>query len=622
MKTCIFSVPSHALVSPRVSALSLAVFIALPSFAQTQLKETVVTANRSEQLLTEALPHATVIGRDVIERSQAVDLPSLLSSEAGFQFTQNGGRGTTANLFLRGSASLQVLVLIDGVPLTKQDTAGTLSLEHIMLDQVERVEVVRGNVSAIYGSGAIGGVIQVFTRQGQGSPKGFAQLEVGSYGSVRASAGLSGQAGDTRFSLGVGRHKTDGFSVMDVKQYPNENPNSHGYSNTNYNLGLSQDLAKGHTLGLRAQGSDGQTTFNGGGFGTSTDVYKGRSTPGTWSLYSRNQLANDWHSELTFSEGRESSVYDANLTTYPYNSEAVTRSRTLNWTNSVAVGSWLLTVGAENQRQMIDATDSTATQLNRARGVAAVFAGLAGSFGVHSMQLNARRDDAEGLAAKTTGYVGYGFQLTPEWKALASVSTAFNLPPLGYLYDLYSGNPALQPETARSTELGVQWAQAGQVVRTTAFKTQISNMLLYDFATYKFNNVADASNKGVEVSYSGKVARTDLRASLTLQDPVNETTGKRLPRRARTMASLGASVPLGPWTLGGDLRYTDARPDTPANPSLPSYTLVNLMGRYTLTPEVALTARIENLFDSQYQTAYGYNQSARAVYVGIVWTQK
>ena len=610
----------------RLAALPLAL-AACPAIAQTtpkpsQLKETVVTANRSEQLLTEALPHTTVISRDAIERSQAVDLPSLLAGEAGFQFTQNGGRGTAANLFLRGSASLQVLVLIDGVPLTKQDTTGTVSLEHLMLDQVERVEIVRGNVSAIYGSGAIGGVIQVFTRQGQGKPAGFAQLEAGSYGSVRAAAGVSGQVGDTRFSLGVGRHKTRGFSAMNVTQFPNENPDADGYRNTNYNLGVAHELAGGHTLGLRAQGSDGKFEFDGGGFGTPTDLFKGHNTLGTWSIYSHNQLTRDWRSELSYSQGRERSVFDATLTAFPFSSEAVTRSRTLNWTHSVAFGAWLLTAGAERQRQVIDATDSFATQLNRERGVTALFAGLSGTVGAHSMQFNARRDDADGLAAKSTGYAGYGFALTPAWKLIASVSTAFNLPPLGYLFDPFFGNPALQPETARSAELGLQWAQDGQVVRATAFRTRISNLLQFDFATSSFNNVTDASNKGLEVSYSGKLAGADLRGSLTVQDPLDRSTGQRLIRRARTMASFGASVPWGPWSLGGDLRTTGARPDTPANPSLPAYTVANLVARYRVTPELALTARLDNVFDRQYQTAYGFNQSGRAAYVGILWTQK
>ena len=581
-----------------------------------------VTANRSQQLLTEALPHTTVLGRDVIERSQAPDLPTLLASEAGFQFTQNGGPGTTSNLFLRGSASLNVLVLIDGVPQTRQDTTGTVSLEHIMLDQVERVEVVRGNVSAIYGSGAIGGVIQIFMRQGQGASKAFLQVEAGSYGSVRSVAGVGGQVGDTRFSVGLGQRRTDGFSSMNISQHPKENPDADGYSNTNYNLALSQQWAKGHTLGLRAQGSDGEFDFDGGGFGTVNDFYMGRNTADNWSLYSHNQISSNWRSELTLSHGHEKSIYDARQSAYPFDSEAVTHSRTLNWTNHLALGDWLLTAGAETQQQGIDTHDSSAGSLNRQRDVTALFAGVSGTLGQHSLQANLRSDNADGLDRQTTAYLGYGLALDTAWKLIASASTAFNLPPLGYLYDPYTGNPALKPETARSAEVGLQWAQAAQVVRATLFSTRVSDMLLYDFTTFSFNNISDATNKGLELSYSGKLASADVRASLTQQSPVNDATGAQLIRRAKTMASVAASLPWGAWTLGGDVRYTGERPDVPARPKLDAYTLVNLSARYTLTPEVTLTARIDNLFDSQYQTAYGYNQPGRSAYVGVVWKQK
>ena len=614
----------------RILILAASFFATAPVLAQTsskpiQLEETVVTANRSEQLLTDALPHTTVIGRDLIERSQALDLPTLLSSEAGFQFTQNGGRGTAATLFLRGSASLQVLVLIDGVPLTKQDSTGSVSLEHIMLDQVDHVEIVRGNVSAIYGSGAVGGVIQIFMRKGQGAPKAFAQFEVGSYGSTRASAGVSGQLGGTSYFVGVGHHKTSGFSAMNTTQYPNENPDADGYSNSNYNLSLFQTVAPGHTVGLRAEGSDGEFDTDGGGYGTLTDIYKGATKLGTWSLYSQNQMTHDWRTQVTFSQGREQSIYDARLTAFPYDSEALTRSRTLNWTNSVTLGTWLLTAGADLQRQYIDTIDSYATQLNHARDVSSLFAGLSGTLGAHSLQFNLRRDNADGLAGETTGYAGYGFQFLPAWKLIASVSSAFNLPPLGYLYDPFSGNPALKPETARSAELGLQWAQDKQVVRATLFKTRTDNLLLFDptFGTWgAFNNVSDASNKGLELSYSGKFASADLRASLTLQDPLNESTGERLIRRARSMASFGASLPVRQWTFGGDLRYTGERPDIASVPVLPAYTVVNLSTRYALSRELALTARIDNLLDREYQTAYGYNQPARSLYAGVVWAQK
>jgi len=484
------------------------------------------------------------------------------------------------------------------------------------------VEVVRGNVSAIYGSGAIGGVIQIFMRQGQGASKAFLQVEAGSYGSVRSVAGVGGQVGDTRFSVGLGQRRTDGFSSMNISQHPKENPDADGYSNTNYNLALSQQWAKGHTLGLRAQGSDGEFDFDGGGFGTVNDFYMGRNTADNWSLYSHNQISSNWRSELTLSHGHEKSIYDARQSAYPFDSEAVTHSRTLNWTNHLALGDWLLTAGAETQQQGIDTHDSSAGSLNRQRDVTALFAGVSGTLGQHSLQANLRSDNADGLDRQTTAYLGYGLALDTAWKLIASASTAFNLPPLGYLYDPYTGNPALKPETARSAEVGLQWAQAAQVVRATLFSTRVSDMLLYDFTTFSFNNISDATNKGLELSYSGKLASADVRASLTQQSPVNDATGAQLIRRAKSMASFGASLPWGAWTLGGDVRYTGERPDVPARPKLDAYTLVNLNARYSLTSEVTLTARIDNLFDSQYQTAYGYNQPGRSAYVGVVWKQK
>ena len=614
-------------VRKRPLALALALSATIPVQAQVsekpfQLQQTVVTANRSEQLLVDALPHTTVIGRDVIERSQALDLPALLAGEAGFQFTQNGGRGTAASLFLRGSASLQVLVLIDGVPLTKQDSTGSVSLEHIMLDQVERVEVVRGNVSAIYGSGAVGGVIQVFMRKGLGASKAFAGMEAGSYGSSRVWGGVSGESADTNYFVGVGSHRTAGFSAMNTQQYPNENPDSDGYRNSNFNLGLTHTLSPGHSIGLRTQGSDGEFDSDGGGFGTADALYKGATYLRTWMVYSHNQITRDWLSQISLSQGRERSVYDASVSAFPYDSQAVTRSRTLNWSNNLVVGNFLLTAGVESQRQAVDTSDSYATQLNRSRNLSSLFAGLSGAVGAHSMQFNLRRDNTEGIPGETTGYAGYGYQLQPQWKLIASLSTAFNLPPLGYLYDPFSGNPSLKPESARSAELGLQWTQGAQAMRATFFKTRTSNLMQYDFATWSFNNVTDASNRGLELSYSARLARTDVRASLTLQDPLDESTGARLIRRARSMASLAATVPLGRWTLGADLRYTSERPDIATVPSLPAYTVMNLNSRFALTQSLAWTARVDNLFDRQYQTAYGYNQPGRSFYAGLVWTQR
>ena len=146
--------------------------------------------------------------------------------------------------------------------------------------------------------------------------------------------------------------------------------------------------------------------------------------------------------------------------------------------------------------------------------------------------------------------------------------------------------------------------------------------MLYDVNTYRFDNVSQASNQGLEVSFNGKVSAADVRASLTVQDPVDDATGARLARRARQMASVGVSLPYGPWLLGAQVNYTGERPDTALNPMLPAYAVTNLTVRYTLSPELAVTVRIDNLFDRSYQTAWGYNQPGIGAYAGIVWTQK
>ena len=615
----------NGISSLRLSALALALLSAFSAHAQSEssgtLKEVVVTANRSEQLLTDAIPNTTVIGRDVIDRSQATDLASLLASEASIQFTQNGGRGSSASIYLRGAASLQVLVLVDGVSLTRQDTTGSVGVENIMLDQVDRVEIVRGNVSAIYGSGAIGGVIQIFTRAATGKPIAYASVEIGSLSSLRSSAGISGNFENTKYTLGVGQHKTDGFSAMSPKQYPLENPDADGFKNTNYNFGLSHEILKGQSFGLRAQGSDGEFDFDGSGFGTIQDVYKGRSTLNTWQVFSHNQINKAWGSKLTYSESRDRSVSDAlKAPTFAYYSDAITKNKTSNWTNTIAIDDWLITTGIENQNQSINTYDQASLTLNRSRDVMSIFGGLSGSLGAHSFQLNARNDKASSLDGNNTGYLGYGYQLNPSFKLLASTSTAFNLPPLGYLYDTANGgNPNLQPETARSSELGLQWANDGQVFRATSFTTNTSNRFEYD-SNGNFSNISNVVNKGVELSYSGNFNTAKVRASLTSQDPINQTTGKRLDRRPATMASVGFSIPVSEWNFGADIRYTGSRPDT--TNTLPAYSVLDLKARYSVTKEIDLTARIDNALDEDYQTIYGYNQPRRAGYVGLVWKQK
>jgi vitamin B12 transporter len=267
------------------------------------------------------------------------------------------------------------------------------------------------------------------------------------------------------------------------------------------------------------------------------------------------------------------------------------------------------------------ATDGV-SGLTRDRTAKAIYGGVVFRQAAHSLQLNLRRDDVQGLSAKDSVYLGYGLDLNAQWKLIASHATAFNMPPLGYLFDPYSGNPDLRPESAKTREVGVQWAQGPHRLRSTWFVTRTRDLLLYDMNTWQFSNISSAKNKGLETSYSGQLNTTDLRASLTLQDPVNEETGQRLVRRAKTLASVSVSQALGLLTMGVSVRYTGPRPDIEGVPGLRSNTLLDVTARYNLTRDWTLFGRVENATNSPYQTAYGYNQLPRTTTVGLSWKMK
>lgn len=602
-----------------VPVLSFASIYPAAALAQSAEAQLVVTASRTEQILTNVLPHTTVLGRDAIEKSQVIDLPTLLAREAGFQFTQSGGPGNQATAFLRGSASLQVLVLVDGVPMTKQDTTGAVSLEHIMLDQIDRIEIVRGNVSAIYGSGAVGGVIQVFTRQPRAGASAYATVEGGSLGTSRFNLGTQGKKGDLGYAIALGRVSTSGINAANLSQTVNANPDRDGYLNENHSVHLSYDMGPDHKIGLRSTRFNGRFDYDvPGSFSVPTDMHEGSSRIDSNTVYWSGRFRPDWNSRLSYSDADERNG-TVTVGGYSFRTRAQTRTRLLSWTNQIKLQSIVLSAGVDHQTQNIDTATNSVSELTRQRTADAVYAGLVYSRSSHSAQLNIRHDDVQGLAAKDSVYLGYGYDLAPRWKLIASYATAFNVPPLGYLFDPNSGNPDLRPETARTGEVGIQWANSTHRWRSTWFDTQTRDLLLYDMSTWRFSNVSSVKNKGLETSYSARLGATDLRASLTLQDPLNEATGQQLVRRAKTLASASLSQTMGPLTLGGSVRYMGSRPDLEGRPRLSSAVLLDLTARYALTRQWTLYGRVENATDSEYQTAYGYNQLPRAVYVGLTW---
>jgi vitamin B12 transporter len=615
-----------------VSALSVC-FIA-PGVAQANdenpLSRVVVTAARVAQLQTDALPHTTVITAEDIRNSQAFDLPTLLRAEAGIQLTQTGGPGASAGLFMRGAQSSQTLILVDGVPVRVQN--GGAALEHILADQIDRIEIVRGNVSAIYGSGAIGGVIQIFTKRGNSEPAFNVSTEVGSRGSFNLNGGVSGQVGDTRYALSLTRFKTDGISANNTKQYPSENPDKDGDRNTSVAASVSQEWSKGHEIGARIYANDGKFSYDNDGYddgsaGVTTDIYQGHSKQQSLALFSKDRLMPDWLSTVTVSrtETRTQSMGTTAAGDLKYDSRYNSDATLLQWNNELMLSQqWTLAAGIDAAREKADVIGYT--QETYSRSTSSVHAGLNGKIDAHQLQMNLRHDQVGGAGSDTTGYLGYGFAVTPALKLLASASTAFHAPTLVQIYDPLYGNPNLKAERARSYEIGAQYAADATLLRITAFDSSTRDQFGYD-ASYKTININKASNQGVELSAASSLFDTDVRASLTLQDPKDEATGKNLIRRAKTLASLSLSRKYGALRIGTDLQYTGSRLDKDFNTypatdkNLPSYVLLNLNARYQIDKNLSLFGRVDNLFDRDYQTAYGYNQPSRGVFAGLSWQQ-
>ena len=597
-------------------------FACAPVLAQRQqddaLNAVVVTASRLEQQLTDTIAHTTVITAKDIRESQAVDLPSLLRREAGFEFVQNGGIGNVTSVFMRGGDGRQVLVLIDGLRVGSA-TLGTTQIEGIMLNQVERVEIVRGNVSALYGAGAIGGVIQIFTKQGYGTPRAEAQLTAGDRGTFGASAGYRGSVDATRFSLNVSRYATRGFSAINTRFAPNANPDRDGYRNESVSGQLSHGIAEGHEIGLRAYQTSGRVEYD-NAFGSPTDRNRAENGVSSLSLYSNDRIASFWDSQLTLGEGSDKGK---NFTNDLAPARTDTKSNQLHWQNNFTLAQdQIVTAGLERQQQRIQ---STTAYTYTGRDVNSALLAYNGRFGANQVQASMRNDRYSDFGNADTWLTGYGYDINANWKATAMRSSAFRAPTFNELFFPGFGNPNLQPEKSYSNELGLQYAVAQHLLRVAVFHTEYRNLIDSPPPTFLPQNVARARVEGTELSYTGQFSNWDVRTSLTVQDPVNVATGAQLRRRGTTYGNLVANTTVSAWRLGGELIVSGTRPDndivTNAPVTLGGYKLVNLTARRTLTRNTFITARLDNVFAEKYQLAQGFNVPGRGLFVSLGWQQ-
>jgi len=604
---------------------SRALVLALvPSFVVAQEDAVVVTASRTEQRLRDTIPHTTVLTQKEIRDSQAVDLPTLLRSEAGFEMAQNGGIGAVFSpLSLRGSTSARTLVLVDGVRIEDAGFSST-ALQHIMLDQVERVEIVRGNVSSLYGSNAVGGVIQVFTKRGKGEPAPYAQVMAGSRNTTDLQAGYGGELGGTRFNLSVSRFDTRGFSAIDPGAAPLANPDPDGYRNQSLSLSASRRLNPAHEVGVAAFKTAAWVDYDQPEFTVPTDEHRSNQDLSMLQAWWEARFVEPWKSRVTAAESKD---YRTDTLNGAFSNTSNTRTRQLIWDNEVRVAPpHALTAGIEGRDQTLDSASSFGGNPLREREVSAVRVGYLGRLGDHTLQANYRYEDYSDFGSEGTYFLGYGYDLTAAWRFTLSNATAFRAPTFLDL-DPFFGNPSLKPERSKTNEVGIQWALGPHRLRVVWFDTEYQDAIVLD-NLFIPQNVQTASNEGIETSYSGVAAGFDLRASLTFQDPVEQDSTVAPPqqalRRAKTLAALAVHRSFGAWRAGVDWRASGERRDRLITDSSvtvfePSYSVLNVLVRYQIAKNLYVGARLENALDEDYRLVNGYNTAGRGIFFSAGW---
>lgn len=574
--------------------------------AQTNPDTLLVTATRTAQTADQALASVTVITREEIERKQAQTVAELLRQAPGGVLVNNGGRGKATSVFLRGTNSDHVLVLIDGIK-AGSATSGAVAFQDMSLEQIERIEIVRGPRSSLYGSEAIGGVIQIFTRKGTEGFKPRFSVGAGSDDSREVTLGASGGNGDGWYNLSLSDYSTDGFDAQEDAEFDDD-----GYDNRSYALRGGYRFSEQVEAELFWTRNEGDNEFDGSRQNESTSRIQTlggvlRLNPtDTWQLEARVGRSED--TSDNYLNGAWTSNFDTERDTLSLQS-----SHQLSVNNQLTWG-----VDYQDDEVASDSNDYAVTS----RDNTGVFGLYQLYMGQHDLSVSLRHDDNEQFGGHTTGSLAWGIELPRNLRLTASYGTAFKAPTFNDLYWPGAGNPDLEPEESDTWELGLSGEHYGVNWSANLYQTDIDNLIAWAPAPtlvepYRWipMNVNAARIRGLELTAATRIANWDLSTSLDLMDPKDRDTDELLNRRARKVFNLSADRDFGAYALGGSLHAVGKRND--GSNRLGGYTTVDLRGSYALGNDWSLKAKVENLLDEEYQTAYGYNQPDRTYWLSL-----
>ena len=592
-------------------------------------KAVVVTATRTAQTVDESLASVTVITREDIEITQAKNVQELIHGLAGIDVISNGGYGKTTSVSVRGTNTGQVLVLIDGVKVGSA-TLGEASLQHIPVDQIERIEIVRGPRSTLYGSEAIGGVIQIFTRKGAGKFKVSANAGYGGYQTREGSLGISGGGEIVDYSFQISDYATEGIDARDGAE-----PDRDGYQNDSLSARIGVRPHRIFEIDFHLLHTEAESEFDGGSQNESDNLQQSAGVDITL-LPTRF-----WQIKLDRGQSLDKiSNYKDGL----YQSKFNTERQTAILQNDFTIhADHILTAGTDYSNDSVNSTRSYSIKERDNYGYFIQYQAYLGRF---NMLVGGRRDDNEQFATHDTGNIAMGFKMNNHFRLTTSYGTAFKAPTFNDLYwpftsDVFGsttyitqGNPLLEPEESETGEIGFEINFGNSHIRTNVFRTNIDNLIDWASADSGLNevttqpvNINDAVIKGLEIDLDTTFSNLTLRGGFTWLDPRDKNSNKLLQRKAQRSARLDINYQLHRALFGMGILAQSHRYNDPANTQrLSGYALLNLNFAYEIDRFWSLRTKVDNVLDKDYVTIKDftnndYNNPGRNYMISISYRQ-
>lgn len=591
------------------------------SSSEKNADDMVVTANRFAQPVSSVLAANSIVTRADIDRWQAKSLNDVMRRLPGVDIAENGGRGQLGSVFIRGGSASHVLVLVDGVRMASPGVTGSIDFSQIPMSLVQRIEYIRGPRSAVYGSDAIGGVINIITERAQDG--GVLNAGYGSHAYQNYDGSVRGHVSDnTVVSVAGSYEATHGYNVYPSSSLPIDRDND-GYRSKSFWGALEQRFSESTSGFFRAYGYDNNTDYDAVFSGSSDKRY----------LNTRNYDAG-----LKFNEGIYSSQLIASYQTYDdlnfndatgkYNGTITQiEQRNLQWGNVFDVGNGSVSVGADWRNERAEAGGMSAYTNAQSRDNTGVYLTTQQQFGSITLEGAVRGDDNQQYGRHGTWQTGAAWEFIDGYRILGSYGTAFKAPTFDKIYDTaYSqGNPNLSPEESKQWELGVEGLSGPVNWRLSGYRNEVDNLINYRSITPMlgtYDNIGKALMTGAEFTAAYDTWWLSHQVTLEYLDAKDKTADKALARRAHKKAKYELSTTLeNNVNVSLTWLYQGARSDTnfdvfPSQPvKLGGYSLWDLAASYPITSHLTVRGRIANLFDKDYETAYGYRTAGREYYL-------